>query len=153
MYLLFSSTMLIKDSKLGLAQLTDLVVVQRATQSIVIHDQHLVHIFTDSWVVAHRLFGWASDSRAIFTFKIIPFLVPQFGGTLPRYQSQLRLCVFQQIQMLPHQRHFNARQIHLPESRSPPVKGSKPPTFPQQTHQLPHQSILTSPFYPFLLMP
>lgn len=72
---------------------------------------------------------------------------------MPRYQSQLRLCVFQQIQMLPHQRHFNARQIHLPESRSPPVKGSKPPTFPQQTHQLPHQSILTSPFHPFLLMP
>lgn len=58
MYLLFSSTMLIKDSKLGLAQLTDLVVVQRATQSIVIHDQHLVHTFTDSWVVAHRLAVW-----------------------------------------------------------------------------------------------
>lgn len=50
--------MLIKDSKLGSAQLTELVVVQRAMQSIVIHDQHLVCIFTDSWVVALRLAVW-----------------------------------------------------------------------------------------------
>lgn len=64
---------------------------------------------------------------------------------MPRYQSQLRLPVFQQVQMLPHQRLFNTRQMPLPESRSPPVKDSQPPTFPQQIHQLLHHHKTASP--------
>lgn len=50
MYQPASSTMLIKDSKLGSAQLAELMVLPMAMQRVIVHDKHLVHIFTDSWV-------------------------------------------------------------------------------------------------------
>lgn len=50
-----SGTTLIKDSKAGSAQLAESVVIQMAVQSTGAHDEPLVHIFTDSWAVAHRL--------------------------------------------------------------------------------------------------
>ena len=80
---------------------------------------------------------------------------------MPRYQSQLRLSVFQQIQMLPHQRLCNARQVPLPDLGHHPLRTLNHLLLPIKSissstitklHLL-HQSILTSSFRPFLLMP
>lgn len=43
-------------------------------------------ILAHTWLLPRQQLGWANGSRTIFTFKTIPFGVPQFGGTSPRHQ-------------------------------------------------------------------
>lgn len=144
-----SSTTLIGDSKLGLTQLAELVTVQMAGQSAADRDEPLVHIFTDSSVVANKLVLWPGQWQQD-DFHIQGH--PTWGPPVWRYTTQVPVTI-EVIHVALHTKlSLTATWTLLTKSRSPAFRGSQPLTLRQQlcrlhplprNHSLPHQSVLT----------